>query len=159
MVEIRRFSPGDESSVVGLINGIMQQEFKEDLAAYPTHDIDDIPRSYGGLGEAFFVAVSGNKVIGTVALKKEDDRSALLRRLFVSPDYRGRQIGLKLIERALKFCEEMGYQEIVFRTTSRMRGAAKLCERCGFVQRAKIELGPIELMKYSLSLRHHAAKS
>jgi GNAT superfamily N-acetyltransferase len=153
MTTIRRFAQDDAVSVRALINEIMGREFSEDRAAYPTEDIDQIERTYGGIGEAFFVAVNGQDVIGTVAVKKEDDRVALLRRLFVLSDYRNRQIGRKLVDRALKFCDEMGYREIVFRTTSRMTAAAKLCEKCGFVKRAQLQLGSVELYKFSLSLR------
>lgn len=159
MVEIRRFAPGDEASVRKLICGIMNEEFKEDQAAYPTEDIDDIPRSYGGIGEAFFVAANGHEIIGTVGLKKEDDRTVLMRRLFVSKSHRKQQIGTRLIQRALRFCEEVGYQEIVFRTTSRMKGAALVCQKCGFAQRAKLNLGNLELFKFALSLKKAAVKS
>ncbi len=153
MFTIRRFTPADGESVRVLISGIMDQEFRDAKAAYPTHDIDQIEQSYGGLGEAFFVAVNGPKVVGSVAVKKEDDRVALLRRLFVDPTYRKQQLGVKLIDRALKFCDEVGYKELVFKTTSRMVGAVTLCQKCGFVQRAKIQLGDIELLKFSLPIR------
>jgi GNAT superfamily N-acetyltransferase len=159
MVEIRRFAPGDEKAVTKLITGIMSEEFREDQAAYPTDDIQDIPRTYGGIGEAFFVAVTGGEIVGTVGLKKEDDRSALLRRLFVAKDHRKKQMGTKLIQRALKFSEEVGYQEVVFRTTSRMKSASDVCQKCGFVQRAKLVLGPIELLKFTYSLHHAASKA
>ncbi|MFA6600143.1 MAG: GNAT family N-acetyltransferase [Candidatus Omnitrophota bacterium] len=159
MVEIRRFAPGDEKAVARLINDIMGVEFREDQSAYPTEDIQDIPRSYGGLGEGFFVAVSGGEIVGTVGLKKEDERSVLLRRLFVSPNHRKKKIGTKLIERALKFCDEVGYREVIFRTTSRMRSAAEVCQKCGFIQRAKLSLGPVELFKFVYSLHGSPAKS
>lgn len=153
-VTIRRFENSDGPLVRELISSIMDAEFRDVKAAYPTEDINQIEQSYGGLGEAFFVAVNGSKVIGSVAIKKEDDRIALLRRLFVDPTFRKQQIGIKLIDRALKFCDEVGYKEIVFKTTSQMEGAAKLCQKCGFVQRAKISLGSVELFKFSLSLRN-----
>lgn len=153
-ITIRRFEENDGPLVRNLIDGIMDAEFHDVKAAYPTGDIDKIEQSYGGLGEAFFVAVNGGKVVGSVAIKKEDDRIALLRRLFVDPSFRKQQLGIKLIDRALRFCDEVGYKEIVFKTTSQMEGAAKLCQKCGFVQRAKISLGSVELLKFSLSLRN-----
>ncbi len=148
MITIRRFAEGDHDDVVALIQGVMSKEFAQDAYAYPTADLDAINDTYGGLGEAFFVAIDGKKVVGTVGIKKEDDRIAFLRRMFVSPDYRGQKIGSKLVERALQFCEEVGYEEFVFRTTSRMTQAIELCKKNGFVQRAKIQLGPIELFKF-----------
>ena len=154
MITIRRFQISDQNPVNRLITGIMNQEFREDKSAYPTDDLADILRTYGGLGEAFFVATNDEEIVGTVAIKKEDDRIALLRRLFVAPTYRKRQIGLKLIDRALKFCDEVGYQEVVFKTTSGMKAAIQSCQKRGFVQRAKLELGTIELLKFSISLRN-----
>lgn len=158
MIQIRRFCSEDQKAVRGLINRIMEDEFREEQSAYPTQDIDRISDSYNGLGEAFFVAERDKRIVGTVAIKKEDGRVALLRRLFVLPELRGQQIGSKLIFHAVHFCDEMGYDEVVFRTTSRMAKAAKACERCGFVQRAKLQLGKIEIMKFVLSLSNEKVK-
>lgn len=155
-IEIRRHKSGEQKAILSLINEIMSKEYGDDLAAYPTGDIENLEVSYGNLGEAFFVAIEGKKIVGTVGIKKEDDRVALLRRLFVSSEYRGRKIGKQLVEYALRFCREVGYSELIFKTTSRMVGAIDLCQKCGFVQRAKIQLGPIELRKYSLPIRNGA---
>ena len=145
----------DETAVVDLITGIMDREFHDAKHAYPTEDVECIEKAYGGIGEAFFVAVDNKsqRVVGTVAIKKEDDRVALLRRLFVAPTHRNLKIGKRLIDRALEFCREVGYEEVVFKTTSKMSGAIDLCRKNGFTQRAHIVLGPVELIKLSLSLR------
>lgn len=153
MVSIRRISPEDEKAVKDLITAVMNEEFTDAQAAYPTEDLDNIAKIYGGLGEAFFVAVNGSKIVGTVAVKKEDNRVALMRRLFVAKSHRNQQIGVKLIDHVFHFCDEVGYQEIIFKTTSRMEGANKLCQKKGFVQRAKLVLGSMELLKFSRPLR------
>jgi len=156
MIKVTRFKPEYQDAVVALITRIMTDEFGDALSAYPMDDVQNIAKSYGGLGEAFFVALSGTEVVGTVAIKKEDDRVAFLRRLFVSPDYRGQKMGSKLIDAALAFCKDVGYEEIIFKTTSRMTGAITVCQKSGFVQRARINLGVTELLKFSLSLAHGA---
>ena len=152
----------DDAAVVDLINSVMDSEFHDAKHAYPIEDVECIEKAYGGIGEAFFVAVDdkSHKVVGTVAIKKEDGRVALIRRLFVAPPHRKLMIGKRLIERALNFCREVGYQEAVFKTTSKMSGAIDLCRKNGFIQRAHIVLGPIELIKLSLCLREdvHAMK-
>lgn len=153
-IAVRRFTPGEEQQICNLINGIMGQEFGADAVAYPTQDIEKLSENYGKPGEAFFVAVDGNQIVGTVGVKKEDERVALMRRLFVSSVYRKKKIGIQLVERALQFAKEVGYSEVVFKTTSKMVKANELCQKCGFIQRAKIVLGPIELFKFSLSLRN-----
>ena len=155
MITIRRSMQEDDSAVVDLISSIMDSEFHDAKHAYPTEDVECIEKAYGGIGEAFFVAVdnTSHKVVGTVAIKKEDGRVALLRRLFVASTHRNLKIGKRLIDRALDFCREVGYEDVVFKTTSKMSGAIDLCCKNGFTQRAHIVLGPIELVKLSLCLR------
>lgn len=155
MTQIRRFEESDQASVTKLVAEIMNTEFNASKDAYPMQDVEKVTTSYGGLGETFLVAVQDKKIVGTVGIKKEDDRVALLRRLFVHQDYRKRQIGIKLIEKAIEFCGKMGYDEIIFKTTSQMRGAIQVCQKIGFVQRAKIQLGALELFKFSLHLKNN----
>ncbi len=159
MIKVSRFKPEHQAAVKAMISRIMAEEFGDALSAYPMDDLDQVEKSYGALGEAFFVALDSDKVVGTVAIKKEDARVALLRRLFVSPDFRGRKIGSKLIAGALEFCKDVGYQEIVFKTTSKMTGAILICQKSGFVQRARLNLGALELMKFSLGLGNFCASS
>ena len=88
MVHIRRFESRDTEAVRRLINQIMDSEFQQEKSAFSLEDLQSLEESYGNLGEVFFVAEDGKKVVGTIGVKKEDDRIALIRRIFVSPDYR-----------------------------------------------------------------------
>lgn len=153
MVKIRRLEPRDGDAVRKLITRIMDEEFPEDKGAFSAEDLDALSESYGRLGEAFFVAEDGRKVVGTVGVKREDERLALVRRIFVAPEYRKRKIGLELLNRAIEFCNEVGYQELIFKTTSRMSGAIGLVKKRGFQSRAKVPMGRLELLKFGLSLR------
>ena len=152
MVQIRRFESQDAEAIKRLINQIMDGEFRDEKAAFSQDDLNSLQDSYGDLGEAFFVAEDGKKLIGTVGVKREDDRIALIRRVFVAPEYRNKQIGLRLLSRALEFCREVGYRELIFKTTSRMSGSIELVRKLGFQSRAKVPLGKVELLKFSLSL-------
>ena len=152
MVQIRRYEKQDAEAVKKLITEIMDGEFREEKAALSLDDLENLENSYGNLGEAFFVAEDGRKIVGTVAIKREDDRVALIRRIFVAPEYRKRQIGLRLLDHAVEFCREVGYRELIFKTTSRMSAAIELVKKRDFQSRAKVSLGRIELLKFSLSL-------
>lgn len=152
MVKIRRLEENDVPAVKQLIAGIMNGEFKEEQEALALHDLDTLLESYGHLGEAFFVAEEEKNIVGTVGVKREDDRIAFIRRIFVSPDYRKRKIGSQLLDRAIEFCREVGYQDVVFKTTSKMSEAIDLFLKRGFRSRAKITMGKIELLKLSMPL-------
>ena len=155
MIQIRRYTPTDVPSIKELIQDIMEQEFQEDREAFPIEDVDALRHSTGKLGDAFFVAEDKKRIVGTVGVKREDERVAFLRRIFVDPEYRKRKIGLQLINRAIEFCEEVGYHELIFKTTSRMTDAIELVRKRGFQSRAKVPMGAIELMKFSLPLKNH----
>ncbi len=155
-MKIRKIKKEEYDQAKELILSIMTGEFSEESNAYPSQDLNDIGSSYGKLGEAFFVATENGSIIGTVGVKREDDRTAFLRRIFVRPEYRRKRIGDKLMDRAIDFCGEVGYQEIVFNTTSRMQGAIKLCQRKEFSERAKLDMGGIELLKFTLFLRENS---
>ena len=155
-MEIRKIKKEEYKQTQELVASIMKNEFSEDLSAYPLQDIDDISASYGNLGEGFFVIANNGVIVGTVGIKREDERTALLRRIFVHPEYRRKRYGSKLMDRAIEFCTEVGYQEIVFKTTSKMKGAIELCKHKGFLERAKIDLGGIELLKFTLFLKENS---
>ena len=157
MVTIRKCQEDDQKEIRNLIVGIMAQEFPKEAATFPTDDLENISASYGKLGEAFFVASTNGKIVGTVGIKQEDKRTALLRRLFVDSKYRRKKIGSQLIERAVQFCREVGYHELIFKTTSTMANAVQLCEQKGFVPKARLGLGPIQLLKFALFLKNEVA--
>ena len=140
-----------------MIIKILDDEFPKETHAFPTDDLNHIAASYGNLGEAFFVALANGKVVGTVGIKQEDKRTALLRRFFVEAPHRRQKIGSRLLERAIAFCREVGYDELIFKTTSTMERAIRLCEKKGFIPRAKLDLGLVQLLKYALFLKPETA--
>lgn len=155
-IEIRKFQKQDAQEVKRLIEGIMQSEFADVLGAFPANDLENLSDYYGKAGEAFFVALSGTKIVGSIGVKKEDDRAALIRRIFVFPDFRGRQIGRHLLEKAISFCKEVGYQEVIFKSTSKMKDAIKLFEDNGFHEKVHLKLGNTDLYKLTYFIRENS---
>ncbi len=156
MVTIRKCHESDQQAAKELITRILREEFPKESPAFPIEDLNEINRSYGKLGEAFFVALDEGVIIGTAAVKQEDERTGLLRRLFVDSTYRRKKIGSQLIDRAIEFCREVGYEELMFKTTSTMSRAIKLCEAKGFVPRARLDIGPVQLVKFTLYLKNES---
>lgn len=156
MITIRKCHESDQESAKDLIARVMKAEFPKESSAFPNEDLNEINRSYGKLGEAFFVASENSSIVGTVAVKQEDERTGLLRRLFVDSAHRRKKIGSQLIDRAIDFCREAGYEELIFKTTSTMSHAIRLCEAKGFVPRARLDIGPVQLVKFTLYLKNES---
>lgn len=132
MVEIRKIRLTDAESVRELVEGIMQGEFASESPAYALHDLEDPVQYYGGDNDIFLVAEKDGQIIGTVAVKEDAPGTALLRRMFVRKNLRGKGYGDKLMSKAMAFCFARGYQAVIFRGTDRMRQALRLCLKQGF---------------------------
>ena len=130
-----------EHGIKNFISGILQKEFAIEATAYPHTDLDDFENAYGGPREIFYCLMDHETIAGTVAVKTDDDTTALLRRLFVGGEYRGKGYGKKLIEAALDFCVKHRYRKVCFRCTERMKQAMNLCQDYGFVESEKVDFG------------------
>ena len=132
MINVRRIQSTDTEHVKSLISGIMDKEFAKVRHAYQYHDLDDPCGHYAGPRQIFLVAEKDGKLVGTAAIKEENADTALLRRIFVHKDYRGKGFGEKLLSKAVEFCFENNYKTVKFRGTDKMQEALQLCVRNGF---------------------------
>ena len=76
---------------------------------------------------SFFVATTGDKIIGCCALQVYSKRLAEVRSLAVHPDYQEQRVAAKLVERCTERAREQGIKEL-FAVTSR----TSFFERLGF---------------------------
>jgi GNAT superfamily N-acetyltransferase len=144
---IRSFEKKDNEAVKELIDSVMTHEFPDEQRAYQYGDLDSIDKAYDKLREKFLVAAEESAIIGTIGVKEDSKRNALLRRLFVHPSHRERGIGSMLVDTALDFCKMNGYSYANFRATSKMQAAIKLlCEKKGFAQRDKCNFDGVEII-------------
>lgn len=152
MMKIRPFQKGDETAIKELITSILNEEFQLEKRAYSETDLEMISKVYSGERNAFLIGEVDRQIVGTVAIKEDDRRTALLRRLFVDPAYRGKKYGSRLVDEALIFCRSKGYKKVVFRGTAGMSEALRLIRKKGFLEAEKIRFGEIEMILFALSL-------
>lgn len=151
-VTVRSARKGDASQIATLITSIMGSEFKSDEGAYPTTDLGRLFKIYTGPADAFFVAESSKRIVGTLGVKADGGEIAILRRLFVDSACRSQGVGSQLLEKALDFCRVKGFREVIIRTSTNMRGAVRLCESFGFEENGRWTLGSVTLVRLRLRL-------
>ena len=149
---IRPSQPADAPQIVSLVSGILGREFPGDQRAYPAEDLQRISDHYQGPGSTFLVAEEGRRIVGTRGVKQEDPKTAILRRLFVDPECRGKGVGTLLLKQALEFCRSQGFREVVIRTSSNMQQAIRLCCGLGFKEQGRWTLGDVTLVRFHLKL-------
>ena len=149
---IRPLQSQDEKAVRDLIFSVLDQEFSVEQKAYPATDLDAIETHYRGPRDVFLVALEDRRIVGTVAVKEDDAKTALLRRLFVDRSYRGKRYGSQLVDQALAFCRGKGYKQVAFRGTTSMDKALGLMQRKGFAEKERIHFGEVEMILLKLNL-------
>lgn len=85
-----------------------------------------------GTYAALWVAVEGDDVVGSVALRNLGDGELELKRMYLRPAYRGRGVGRRLLATALGWARVRGAHRIRLDTTEQMEAARHLYELHGF---------------------------
>ena len=101
------------------------QKFDEELAALPGEYADS-------LRGAALIASSGHEAAGCVALRKWDDETGEIKRLYVRDRFRGLGIGRALAKDILECARQIGYARVRLDTVPSMATATQLYSSLGF---------------------------
>jgi GNAT superfamily N-acetyltransferase len=127
--------PGDAGEVIALHARLYAAEY----------DLDATFEAYvaSGMGEwligprpgpgRLWVADDDGRVVAAVGLTGVSPQIGRLRWFLVDAAARGRGLGRELLDRALAFARESGYERLVLETFSELEGAAHLYRSVGFV--------------------------
>jgi N-acetylglutamate synthase-like GNAT family acetyltransferase len=142
VIEIAPFAARHADGVVAVILPIQQREFEIPITLDEQPDLRDIPGFYQRGKGAFWVALDGERVVGTVALLDIGDDQAALRKMFVSAAYRGGEHGVakRLLETLLAWCRSRGVREVYLGTTAKFLAAHQFYEKSGFREVSRAEL-------------------
>jgi N-acetylglutamate synthase-like GNAT family acetyltransferase len=81
----------------------------------------------------FYIAEEKNKIIGTSALKKVDDKIIRLKRMYVNKNFRKKGIGKELLLKCEIFSKNKGFKKIVLSTNKEMKLGINFYLKNGFV--------------------------
>lgn len=95
-------------------------------------DLDDIYSFYIKSGGMLFVLKDGNDIIGTIGIINKGNYIAELKRFYIDINHRGRGFGSKLVEKALIYCKDKGFNKVEFETNKKFKIAHALYLKKGF---------------------------
>ena len=108
----------------GLDVDLDYQDFEAELAT--------LPGKYEAPSGRLLLAWSGTEPVGCVALRPLESGSCEIKRLYVRPQSRGKELGRRLVERICQEAREAGYSRIYLDTLASMKAAIKLYDALGF---------------------------
>ena len=118
------------------------QKIDDELATLPT------------FYETMLLAREPEGIAGCVALRRIDDATCEMKRLYIRPQFRGRGIGRKLVQAIIDAARTRGYARMRLDTLPTMTDAMKLYESFGFVDIPPYRYNPVEGTRYmELALR------
>jgi N-acetylglutamate synthase-like GNAT family acetyltransferase len=148
------------SATTQLIVSIQRDEFGFDIDLARQPDLSEIPAFYQTGAGNFWVALNGESVVGTIALKDIGEGCVALRKMFVAPSYRGAEWGVaaKLLHAAVDWARQHQVNSIFLGTTEKFRAAHRFYEKHGFalIEKTVLPSGflfmPVDTRFYRLDL-------
>jgi len=95
-------------------------------------ELDGLPGSYVRPGGRLALAIVEGRPAGCVALRPLDSERSEFKRLYVRPDFRGRNIGHQLLSWVIAEAKAASYRQLVCDTMPAMVDALAMYRRAGF---------------------------
>ena len=123
--------------------------FKEYLEIQNYDDeLKHLEKKYGLPYGRLYLVYYNNEVAGCIGLKKIDEKNCEMKRLYVRPKFRGKQIGEQLIEKIIKDAKEIGYSYMLLDTLPFLKGAIYLYKKYGFYEIPSYNNSPMNTSIY-----------
>ena len=97
-----------------------------------TEEIDRIPAYYGERDGGFWVAVRGDKVVGTFGLERASDDAVELRRMYIDPSARRQGIARLMLQFAENECRRRRVKRLELSTAEIQHAAIALYKNAGY---------------------------
>jgi putative acetyltransferase len=144
MIAIREIRPDEVPAARRMILGIayrlfgwegtLEQSIQHFEQSGALGDMDDVQASYIQNGGLFLLALDGENMVGTGAIRRLDASTAEIKRLWLMEEYQRQGIGFKLMTRLLDFARQCGYGRVRLVTDARQGRAIGFYNRMGFYQ-------------------------
>ncbi len=130
-----------------LVEGDPRFQVYLDLQNYD-EELEHLEHKYGRPeGRLYLLRVDGQSA-GCIGLRKLDEESCELKRLYVRPAYRGLGLSRVLMDRILSDAREIGYKTMLLDTLPFLQAALKLYKDYGFEEIERYNDSPMDTSIY-----------
>ena len=162
---IQPYSDDFQQGVINLILPIQQIEFGVPVTIKDQPDLLIIPEFYQQQNGNFWVATTGQELVGSIGLIDIGHQAAAIRKMFVRADFRGKETGLgqALLDTAIAWCKTREINFIYLGTVEQLKAAQRFYEKNDFHKIAAEDLPdyfprmPVDTHFYVKRLAHSLA--
>ena len=105
-------------------------------------ELETIHVQYNKPEGGLLLVYANENPVACTAVRRSDEGTAELKRMYVRNEYRGHRIGVELLKRSLMIAKDLGYKKIRLDTLENMAKAQELINPLGFTSSHPIVLIP-----------------
>lgn len=105
-------------------------------------ELKNLPAGYVPPTGSLLLAAINKKIAGCVGVRKLDEQTCEMKRLYVRPQFRGGKTGRQLVEFVIEEAQQLGYRQMRLDTLPTMVRARTLYESLGFKRIAPYRFNP-----------------
>jgi N-acetylglutamate synthase-like GNAT family acetyltransferase len=135
MIKIQEYSPEFHLAVVDLVTSIQQKEFGVPITYEDQPDLMDISGFFQKNNGNFWIALDGEKVVGSMALIGLGSYG-VMRKVFVHKDYRGQEFGIakSMLMKLEQWCRLKNMSHIYLGTVDTLKAAHRFYEKNDYIE-------------------------
>lgn len=140
--------PMDQDAVVSIFREyVTSPSVSLDFQEYET-EFAGLPGKYAAPDGRLLLACEGDTVLGCAALRRVDATTCEMKRVYVRPAARRRNLGRQLVEALLSEARRAGYARICLDVLPEFTAAQTLYESLAFVPAAPVSVNPVPGTKF-----------
>lgn len=109
-----------------------------------SQEVDSIDEKYAMPDGRIYIAFAGDRAAGCAALRKIDESTCELKRVYVRDEFRGKKVGRQLVEKITDEAVAIGYSRIMLDTLPFLKKAIDMYLGMGFEITERYNETPIE---------------
>jgi len=130
MINIDRIQNKDIEKAKDFCLGIFEEMGWSKEFAY---GLENLKEFFSGSREVFFLAKDGQKIVGCAGLKELSETEALLKRFYITKDFRGKGLADLMLKKIKEFAKEKNYKIIFLDIFQDNLRAKRFFQKKGFL--------------------------
>ncbi|MCI8823098.1 MAG: GNAT family N-acetyltransferase [Lachnospiraceae bacterium] len=111
-------------------------------------ELSHLEEKYGPPSGRLYLARYGKEAAGCIGLKKIDDQNCEMKRFYVRPQFRGRKLGVQLMQKIIMDAREIGYSHMLLDTLPFLEDAIRMYKKSGFYTIDRYNDSPVSTSIY-----------